>query len=104
VSDLVIQPQRKAESIRDASELVQAVKPDAERLSLAMQELLIGNEDKIAALVYELAEMCCRLDRALDHISDHVVSSQEQEIRALKKRVAALEPSEASSKAAAKEK
>jgi hypothetical protein len=98
VSDLVIQRQRKAEALRDASELVVRAKPDAERLSVAMAELLIGDEDRLAAIVYELAEMVVRLDRAVDHLADHVVAAQEQEIGALKKRLDELEPLSGSAK------
>jgi hypothetical protein len=103
MSDLLTQQQRKAENIRDASVLVESAKPDAERLLLANAELLLADEDRMAALLYEVCEMVVRLERAADHLNDHVVSAQGKEIESLKKRVAALEPSRAAS-AAPKEK
>lgn len=91
MSDLITQQQRRAASIQDASELVVRVKPDAERVTQALQELLLPDVDRLAALAYELSEMVVRQERALDHISDHVISAQEQEIRALSNRVEDLE-------------
>ena len=45
----------------------------------------------MVALVFELAEMVVRQEKALNHIVDHVDPSQDKEIEMLKERLEKLE-------------
>jgi uncharacterized protein (DUF305 family) len=63
-----------------------------------MGEILAPDEYRLAALVAELAEMVVRQERAIDHISDQVIASQDAEIRTLKERIAKLEKSRTAKK------
>jgi hypothetical protein len=56
-----------------------------------MAEVLAQDDYRIAAIVAELAEMVVRQERAIDHITDHVVAANSTEIEALGKRLAKLE-------------
>lgn len=95
MSTVQIQQQRTAQAIAAAAEAIREAKPDADRLRQVEAEALIGDFDKIAVIVAELAEMVALQQRAFDHMADHVLAAQEADLRLLRERVAALEKGEA---------
>jgi hypothetical protein len=44
------------------------VKPDAERLDMTLGEPMLADEDRIVAIVAELAELVGRQERAIDEL------------------------------------
>jgi hypothetical protein len=68
MSSPLVQQQRKAQAINDAVEAVRAVKPDAERLDMTLGEPMLADEDRIVAIVAELAELVGRQERAIDKL------------------------------------
>jgi hypothetical protein len=91
MSTVQIQQQRTAQAIAAAAEAIREAKPDADRLRQVEAEALIGDFDKIAVIVAELAEMVVLQQRAFDHMADHVLAAQEAEIERLRERVEELE-------------
>jgi uncharacterized coiled-coil protein SlyX len=59
-------------------------------------EALIGDFDRLAVIVAELAEMVVLQQRAFDHMADHVLAAQDKEIERLRERVEKLEGAGAS--------
>jgi hypothetical protein len=91
VSTQQVQEARKGQAILDAAELIERSKPDTPHLSAAMAEVLAQDEYRIAAILYEVAELATRQERAIDHLEGHVLAAREREIQALEQRVSTLE-------------
>jgi uncharacterized coiled-coil protein SlyX len=104
MSTVQIQQQRTAQAIAAAAEAIREAKPDADRLRQVEAEALIGDFDKIAVIVAELAEQVARQERAFTHLADHVDPSQDKEIERLRERVEELEGSSAGASKPAKKK
>jgi len=100
MSSVQVQETRKAQNFAAAAEAVKEAKPDTGRLDEAEAEAFIADDNRIVALLAELAETVARQEKAFNHLATHVVPSQDKEIEQLQKRVAELE--KGSSKGAAK--
>jgi nucleoid-associated protein YejK len=92
MSDILTQQRRKAQNLDAAIEAIREAKPDTDRMDEALGEAFIPDEDKLTAIVAELAEAFARQERAFGHLTDHVAAD-------LTKRVEQLEKSEAPPKA-----
>jgi N-acetylglucosamine-6-phosphate deacetylase len=91
MSSVQIQETRKAQNIAAATEALKEAGMPTPRTDEALAEPIIADDHKMAAGYGDLAESYARLSRALDHVVNHVIPSQDAEIERLKARDA--EPS-----------
>jgi hypothetical protein len=94
MSDVLTQQRRKAQNLDDAVEAIRAAKPDTGRLDETLDEPFISDEDKLTAIVAELAEMLARQERTAIHTAEHVAGDLTKRVEKLEK----AEPGKAGAK------